>query len=102
MADGGFVPRANLHRLHPGELVVPRRLVDDLRKELKQSKDVSKAFKKELFNLFRRRPAKVSDKEMNRVLAVMQQPPAMRKAAKKGGVKKTVRRPKKAQVPSVE
>ena len=82
---------------------MPRRLVDDLRKELKQSKDVSKSFKKELFNLFRRRPAKVSDKEMNRVLAVMQQTPAMRKAAKKGGVKKkTVRRPKKAQVPSVE
>lgn len=81
--------------------MVPRRLAREF-KELVR-KHASPSYRKEIGSLLKRRPAKVSDREMNRVLDVMQKTPSMRASKKKktAGQKKSKPRSRKvAAVPA--
>ena len=74
--------------------MVPRRLAREFKELVKNH--ASPSYQKEIGSLMKRRPAKVSDREMNRVLAVMKKTPSMRASKKKtAGQKKSKPRSRK-------
>lgn len=82
MASGGYTldnTRGHrLARLHPGELVIPKRLVPAFREQLKSKNGFTPALRKDIQNLFRRRPHKITDKEFNSVIEKMAKDPSLR------------------------
>ena len=84
---GGFVPRPSLHSLHEGELVLPKDTVALLER---MSDQLPPKVRKRLGVIKRRRPTKISERELARVIKTMQsnkktllKPKPARKSAKR-------------------
>lgn len=72
LSSGGFVPHANLHSLHPGELVLNRSTVKMVQGMLDKNQ-LPRTLHKRINVLMKRRPQKVSNQELSRVTTQMKQ-----------------------------
>jgi len=72
LSNGGFVPHANLHSLHPGELVLNRATVKMVQ-EMLDKNQLPRTLHKRINVLMKRRPQKVSNRELTRVTSQMSQ-----------------------------
>ena len=72
LSGGGFVPHANLHSLHPGELVLNRSTVKMVQGMLDKNQ-LPRTLHKRINVLMKRRPQKVSNRELTRVTTQMSQ-----------------------------
>ena len=96
LKSGGYVPVANLHSLHPGELVLNRDTVGMVQKMMSE-KELPTKLHKRLTVLLKRRPQKVSRTELKRVTDTMARTPSMLAGAqrRKRQTKTTTQRPAK-------
>ncbi len=72
LSGGGFVPHANLHSLHPGELVLNRATVKMVQGMLDKNQ-LPRTLHKRINVLMKRRPQKVSNRELARVTGQIKQ-----------------------------
>lgn len=86
MQTGGFVPKTRFHRLHEGELVVPKNILE--RDLLPNLDKLPATLKKKINMLMKRRPTRVSNKEIEKIAFQEVKERSLKKKVCKNGTQK--------------